>query len=93
MANGKWFDQVYLLFSQPICEKDQERHFLYVGMSRAKSLLSIHYQEYYMDSITAEALDKIEIPTIAEGYGPLILQLGMKDIWAIVALDKSSFIA
>jgi ATP-dependent DNA helicase RecQ len=79
-AKGKEFDQVYMMLNQSDFRDDQERRLLYVGMTRAKSLLSIHYRGHYLYGISAEALERIEVPPFPEDQGPLLLQLGMKDI-------------
>ncbi|MFC0261301.1 RecQ family ATP-dependent DNA helicase [Fontibacter flavus] len=79
-AKGKEFDQVYIMLTQSDCRDDQERRLLYVGMTRAKSLLSIHYRGNYLDGLIADAMEKFVVPAIAEDQGSLILQLGMKDI-------------
>ncbi|RZS95317.1 RecQ family ATP-dependent DNA helicase [Cecembia calidifontis] len=79
-AKGKEFDQVYMMLTQSDCKEDQERRLLYVGMTRAKSLLSIHYRGNYLDGITAEAMERIEVQALEEDHGPLLLQLGLKDI-------------
>jgi len=80
-SKGREFDKVYILLSNAIIENDEEIRKLYVGMTRARNLLHIHYfgdsfdrfAEYASDSET----DRHYYPKPAE----LILQLSHKDVF------------
>ena len=79
-AKGKEFDEVFLMLSNATCVDNSERRLLYVGMTRAKSRLSIHYRGNYLDSITAPALEKLTVDSIQEDQKLLILHLGLRDV-------------
>ncbi|MGY6522178.1 MAG: RecQ family ATP-dependent DNA helicase [Mongoliitalea sp.] len=79
-AKGKEFDQVYMLLAQTDCSHDQDRRLLYVGMTRAKNLLSIHHRGAYLEAITAPKMKKVIQAPVEEDSNMLVLQLGLKDI-------------
>lgn len=79
-SKGREFDNVFMLFNKPI-DTDETRRELYVGITRAKSLLHIHYTgnsfDKFADSATASEIDfnNYEKPT------ELIMQLSLRDIY------------
>jgi ATP-dependent DNA helicase RecQ len=80
-AKGREFDQVFLLLQQRQVREEKEKRLLYVGMTRAKSLLSIHYQGHFLDGLKVPALTFKEETEIFEDTETLILHLLHKDVF------------
>lgn len=80
-AKGKEFDNVFLMLDQVKCNTDEDKRKLYVAMSRAKNLMSIHYNGTYLDNIAVYNLikkfDKFTYPETEK----MIVQLSFKDVW------------
>lgn len=80
-AKGKEFDQVFLLHQQTEPRESSEKRLLYVGMTRAKSLLSIHYKGNYFSKFQLEqGIHRIEEANFADPE-TLILHLSHNDVW------------
>lgn len=88
-SKGREFDCVYMLLNNVIPETDEIRRRIYVGMTRAKSELYIHYNnnafDDYADSLTN---DSILYPEPSQ----LMLQLSMKDVALGYFKDKKKLI-
>ncbi len=80
-AKGREFDNVFLLLNHFNIDTDERKRLLYVGMTRAKSSLTIHCNENYLDNIKTEGLN---IYLDLEQYmhpAHLAMQLTHKDVW------------
>lgn len=80
-SKGKEFDNVFLMLNNYNSFSDENKRLLYVAITRAKSLLSIHDNNNIFKSITAPGLKYV---TDSNQYvAPEILHLnaGHKDIW------------
>jgi len=53
-VKGREFDNVYLILNDYIPDDDAKRRLLYVAMTRAKSMLEIHYNDDYLAHIQSE---------------------------------------
>lgn len=95
-SKGREFDKVYLLLDHVGLETDEERRKLYVGITRAKQELYVHYNDENLDRLLAENISKNQkflLENFMEGierkqdrkqYLPadeLISQLSHKDIY------------
>ena len=80
-SKGMEFDNVYILMSYSIMQTDEEKRVLYVGMTRAKNRLHIHYCGDVLDGFSDYAsiykIDKSTYPKPAE----LIFQLSHRDVY------------
>lgn len=91
-SKGREFDNVYMLLSNVNMDRDEEKRKLYVGMTRAKNLLHIHYSGDAFDQYTEYAttndrkLNKYPKPS------ELILQLSHRDVYLDFFKDKKSLI-
>ena len=69
------------MLDQVKCNTDEDKRKLYVAMSRAKNLMSIHYNGTYLDNMAAYNLikkfDKVTYPEVDK----MIIQLSFKDVW------------
>ncbi len=91
-SKGREFDNVYMLLNNVDMESDEEKRKLYVGMTRAKNLLHIHYfsdvLDKYAEFATTDEIDLHTYPKPSE----LILQLSHKDVYLDFFKDKKSLI-
>ena len=88
-SKGREFDNVYMLLSNVNMESDEEKRKLYVGMTRAKNLLHIHYFGNEFDQYAKNnEIDTHIYPKPSE----LILQLTHKDVYLDSFKNKKSLI-
>ncbi|MBR6618446.1 MAG: RecQ family ATP-dependent DNA helicase, partial [Oscillospiraceae bacterium] len=77
-AKGREFDAVYMLLNQVCFRTDEIRRQIYVGMTRAKKALYIHYNNHAFDDYAEDVqTDEIQYPEPSE----LILQLTHRDVF------------
>ena len=85
-AKGREYDCVYMLLNNVRMNNDEERRKLYVGMTRAKSELYIHYTNGLLNSYASHLThDTNSYPEADE----IILELSLRDIVLDYAKDKS----
>lgn len=92
-SKGREFDNLYILLNQFNPTNDEARRQLYVGMTRAKGNLNIHYNGKYLDYITTEDLQLI---SDSEAYSPpahLAMQLTYKDVWLDYFISRQNLIS
>lgn len=91
-SKGREFDNVYMLINGICMGSDEEKRKLYVGMTRAKKLLHIHYSGEEFDKLaeyaSANEIDMNTYPKPSE----LILQLSHKDVYLDFFKDKKELI-
>lgn len=79
-AKGREFDVVYMLMNHVNIDKDEMKRRLYVGMTRAKKELHIHYNNC--------VFERFSVPGVEHGYDrnsysaptEIVLQMGFKDV-------------
>lgn len=89
-AKGREFDNVYIMLNQSCDSTDEEKRKIYVGMTRAKNALYIHYNNAVFDNISVEG---IECETDSSDYPEpeeLVMQLGMKDVFLDFFIGKKA---
>ncbi|MCF8225982.1 MAG: ATP-dependent helicase, partial [Bacteroidales bacterium] len=79
-AKGREFDNVYLVLDGFVPDDDPKRRLLYVAMTRAKSILEIHYNGEYLDGIRAENVEKVEDNTTYASPDEIAFQLTHKHV-------------
>ena len=91
-SKGREFDNVFMLIGNTKMETDEEKRKLYVGMTRAKKLLHIHYFgdkfDRFAEFATTDEIDLHTYPKPSE----LILQLSHRDVYLDFFKDKKSLI-
>lgn len=91
-SKGREFDNVYMLLSNAGMGRDEEKRKLYVGITRAKNLLHIHYFgdafDRYAEYATSDERDLHTYPKPSE----LILQLSHRDVYLDFSKDKKQLI-
>lgn len=79
-AKGKEFDNVFILYDQENTINDQEKRQVYVGLTRAKSFLSVHTNSYLFDSLSVDNLKYSFVDEDYEEPDRLVYQLTHKDV-------------
>ncbi|MBQ3666028.1 MAG: RecQ family ATP-dependent DNA helicase [Lachnospiraceae bacterium] len=91
-SKGREFDNVFILLNHANLNTDGEKRTLYVGMTRAKQLLHIHYNtdilDSYCDAASLHETDPCSYPKACE----LVLQLSHKDVYLDYFKDKQLLI-
>lgn len=91
-SKGREFDNVYMLLGSTDIATDEEKRKLYVGMTRAKNLLHIHYFGDLLDRFAEYATtDEVDLHTYPKP-SEIILQLSHKDVYLDFFKDKKSLI-
>ncbi|MBQ5332420.1 MAG: ATP-dependent helicase, partial [Oscillospiraceae bacterium] len=91
-SKGREFDSVYMLLDNVRTENDEERRKIYVGLTRAKSRLHIHYNNGIFDEFDTAGWEKISDENIYGSPDEIILQLSHKDVFLGYFKDKKDFI-
>lgn len=91
-AKGREFDSVYMLLNQVSTRTDESKRKLYVGLTRAKKEIYIHYNNDLFQNISLEGIDHME--DIQEYPEPeeIILPLSHKDVYLDFFKDKKELI-
>lgn len=80
-AKGREFDNVYIVLDQYMIDTDEAKRLLYVGMTRAKRNLTIHYNRDPFGLVYTENVEKILDGNVYLPPKQLAMQLGHKDVW------------
>lgn len=91
-SKGREFDSVYMLLDNVRADNDDDRRKIYVGLTRAKSRLHIHYNNGIFDEFDTAGLEKITDENKYPSPDEMILQLGHKDVFLGFFKDKKNFI-
>lgn len=89
-SKGREFDNVYIMLNQTDDKTDEEKRKIYVGITRAKNELYIHYNNAIFDEIEA---DGVEHETDTQDYPEpeeLAMQLGIKDVYLDFFIGKKA---
>lgn len=91
-SKGREFDSVFMLLDNVKADTDEERRKLYVGMTRAKSNLHIHYNNDIFDDIEPNGAEKIFDERLYDRPDEIVAQLTHKDIFLDFCKGKRNVI-
>ncbi len=91
-SKGREFDNVFMLLDNVKADTDEERRKLYVGMTRAKNNLHIHYNNDIFDDFEPNGAEKILDEKIYNRPEEIVIQLSHKDIYLDFCKGKKRFI-
>lgn len=91
-SKGREFDSVFMLLDNVKADTDEERRKLYVGMTRAKNNLHIHYNNDIFDDIEPNGAERILDERIYDRPDEIVAQLTHKDIFLDFCKGKRTFI-
>ena len=89
-AKGREFDNVYLMLNQSDDSTDEERRKIYVGITRAKNELYVHYNSAIFDDISADGAEHESDTQDYPEPDELEMQLGMKDVFLDFFIGKKA---
>lgn len=79
-AKGKEFDNVFLMLENFNPATDEAKRQLYVAMTRAKTNLTIHLNGNFLDSISTENLERVEVRNIYLTPSEMVMHLTHEDV-------------
>lgn len=79
-AKGREFDSVYMLLNQVLVSSDEEKRKLYVGLTRAKNALYIHYNNELFSDNSIQDVVKSEDMTQYSRPEEICIQLTYRDV-------------
>ncbi|MCM1307323.1 MAG: AAA family ATPase, partial [Butyrivibrio sp.] len=79
-AKGREFDAVYMLMNDIDIDSDEMKRRIYVGMTRARKELYIHYNNAVFDNFTASGAERRYDNNSYAAPKEIILQMGHKDV-------------
>ena len=92
-SKGREFDSVYVVLNDVGQLTDEKRRAIYVGITRAKKLLRVHYSdEGLFSDVEAEGIERVTDHRVAKPLDNVIVQLSHKDIVLDFFLDKKAAI-
>lgn len=91
-AKGREFDHVYILYASRSFEDDDARRKLYVGMTRARFDLTIHYRGALLNQTLPDAVHPSIDKTAYNAPDELTLTLTHEDVWLDYFEDKKRLI-
>lgn len=80
-SKGREFDSVYMLLDNVHADNDEERRKIYVGLTRAKNRLHIHYNTDIFDEFDTAGLEKLKDENKYPCPDEIILELSHKDVF------------
>ena len=91
-AKGREFDCVYMLLDNVDDRADEVKHKLYVGMTRAKNSLFVHYNGEVLSGYNSAGIEYIEDSTNYKAPEELIMQLTHRDVYLNSFKTRTSYI-
>ena len=92
-AKGREFDNVFLMLDGFNLGLAQVIRQLYVGMTRAKRSLTIHYNGNFLQTIKTDNLIKVDDSKEYSPPGQLAMQLTYRDVWLDFFLSRQDLVA
>jgi ATP-dependent DNA helicase RecQ len=92
-AKGKEFDNVFLMLQDYYPAADEARRLLYVAMTRAKKNLAVHLNSNFLDTVSAENVERYEDNTIYPPPNEVAIHLTFKDVWLDYFINKQKFVS
>ncbi len=89
-AKGREFDQVYMYLNCPSISTDEEKRKLYVGFTRAKRYLNIHYNTTALDNLQSVATEFRIDNTQYDSLEQIVVPLTHKDVNLAFFKDKKA---
>ena len=87
-AKGREFDNVFLMLNNVDDSDDAVKRRIYVGITRAKKNLFVHYNNALFDNITAYGIQHETDNTLYPEPDELAMHLGLRDVFLDFFLDK-----
>ncbi len=80
-AKGKEFDNVFMMLEDFNPSTDDAKRLLYVALTRAKRNLTIHLNSDFLDTLSAENMERVLDREIHSPAAEMAMQPGFRDVW------------
>ena len=87
-SKGREFNTVYMNLNQYEIKDDEQRHALYVGMTRARNMLYINENNGLFDDLNARGTKRRQNKEIFDQNSEILLPLTHEDIWLDYCLGR-----
>ena len=92
-SKGREYDSVYMMLNKIGQITDEKRRAIYVGITRAKKVLRVHYSDHDLfDGVDAEGVERTYYAEMPKRLANVIVQLSHKDIVLDFFLDKKMLV-
>ena len=91
-SKGREFDSIFMLLDDVTADTDEERRKLYVGITRAKTNLHIHYNNNIFDDIEPHGAERLADNKLYSPPSEIVVRLTHKDIFLNFCKDKKHII-
>lgn len=91
-SKGREFDTVYMLLDNVPCISNEDKRKIYVGLTRAKNELYIHYNNSIFDGFNIDEVENFLDSNIYDEPNEIMIQLYHKDIFLDFFKGKKLFI-
>ena len=91
-AKGHEFDTVYLYLDNVEDKTDEEKRRLFVGMTRAKNSLRIHYSGSLFDEINDKSIIRVDDVKTYDQPNEIVLSLTLADVYLDFVAGKKSIL-
>lgn len=90
-SKGKEFDSVYIMLNGVEQLTDEKRRAIYVGITRAKKALRVHFSDSTLFSgIDADGVERVNDNRVLKKHSDVIVQLTHRDVVLDFFLDKKA---
>ncbi|RZJ34142.1 MAG: RecQ family ATP-dependent DNA helicase, partial [Chryseobacterium sp.] len=80
-AKGKEFENVFLLLKDFPAQGDEKRRLIFVAVTRAKTNLSVHYNDSFLKPFLTNDISYTTDPILYPGVDQITIHMGHKDIF------------
>lgn len=91
-SKGREFNTVYMLLDNVPCITNEDKRKIYVGLTRAKNELYVHYNNFIFDDFNIDGVENIFDNKIYAEPNEIMIQLYHKDIFLDFFKNKKNFI-
>lgn len=91
-SKGREFDNVYMLLNKVSYSNDEQKRKIYVGLTRAKKELYIHYNNACFDDYSSENIEFEQDNNIYPEPDEIIMQLSHRDVFLGFFRNKKNII-
>lgn len=80
-SKGREFDSVYMLLNKVAYDNDEQRRKIYVGLTRAKNELYVHYNNACFDNYGDDDIELVRDDKVYAEPNEIIMQLTHRDVY------------
>ncbi len=92
-AKGKEFDNVFMMLEDFNPATDEANRLLYVAMTRAKRNLTIHLNSDFLDTLSAENMERVNDREVHLLAAEIVMHPGLRDVWLDYFITRQHLIS